>query len=189
MNKRQESCGPQRRDLPCADRTCCLFAGSRAGAQFGPPASSQGSSQAAQLPLSGRTGAKRRRRRDANSRARHHTSVDTLNPTVQVQGPYTGSANSTPAMPFSGKLGLREAIQRGLHYNLGAVGQTQAARQAKAQGHAARSALLPNSERDAHRKRTRPKTWRRSDCTLTFPASHLPTRGGTFRLHGRCAPA
>ncbi len=47
-------------------------------------------------------------------------------------------------MPFSGKLSLHEAIQRGLTYNLGAIGQTQATRQAQALGHVARSALLPN---------------------------------------------
>ncbi len=47
-------------------------------------------------------------------------------------------------MSFSGKLSLREAIQRGLEYNLGAVGMTQAMRQAQGQSRVARSALLPN---------------------------------------------
>jgi len=42
------------------------------------------------------------------------TSVNTLNPSVQVSGPYTGSARSTKAMPFSGKLSFQEALQRGL---------------------------------------------------------------------------
>jgi hypothetical protein len=40
-------------------------------------------------------------------------SVNTINPTVQVQGAYTGSAVSTAKMPFSGKLFLRDAIERG----------------------------------------------------------------------------
>ena len=121
-----------------------LLLGSCAFAQFGPPASSQGGSQAAQLPLSGRTGQTGSATAAQNTVPGTTASVDTLNPTIQVQGPYAGSANSTAAMPFSGKLGLREAIQRGLVYNLGASGQAQAARQAKAAGHVARSVLLPN---------------------------------------------
>ena len=72
------------------------------------------------------------------------TSVNTLNPTVQISGPYSGSARSTTAMPFSGKLSLQEALQRGLAYNLGAVGLTHTVRQDSAQVTVARSALLPN---------------------------------------------
>jgi outer membrane protein TolC len=72
------------------------------------------------------------------------TSVNTLNPAIQVQGPYTGSANSTNKLPFSGKLSLREAIQRGIAYNLGSVGVSEAVRQSHGESRAARSALLPN---------------------------------------------
>ena len=72
------------------------------------------------------------------------TSVNTLNPSVQISGPYSGSARSTTAMPFSGSLSLQEALERGLAYNLGAVGLAQAARQTSAQVTVARSALLPN---------------------------------------------
>jgi outer membrane protein TolC len=39
---------------------------------------------------------------------------------------------------------LREAVERGLQYNLGAIGVAQAARQASGQSKVARSALLPN---------------------------------------------
>ena len=72
------------------------------------------------------------------------TSINTLNPTVQISGPYTGSARSTVAMPFSGKLSLQEALERGLAYNLGAVGLAHTVRQNGAQVVVARSALLPN---------------------------------------------
>ena len=72
------------------------------------------------------------------------TSVNTLNPSVQVSGPYSGSTRSTTAMPFSGKLSLAEALERGLAYNLGAVGLAQTVRQTGAQVTVARSALLPN---------------------------------------------
>ncbi len=72
------------------------------------------------------------------------TSVNTLNPTVSISGPFSGSVRSTTAIPFSGRLSLDEALKRGLAYNLGAVGLTQTARQNSAQARAARSALLPN---------------------------------------------
>jgi outer membrane protein TolC len=72
------------------------------------------------------------------------TSVNALNPTVQVQGPYAGSANGVEKALFSGKLSLREAVQRGITYNLGTVGLSQAVRESHGQSRVARSALLPN---------------------------------------------
>ncbi len=72
------------------------------------------------------------------------TSVNTLNPSVAISGPYTGSVRSTSAIPFTGKLSLDEALKRALAYNLGAVGLTQTVRQNSAQVRTARSALLPN---------------------------------------------
>jgi outer membrane protein TolC len=76
------------------------------------------------------------------------TSVNTLNPAIQVQGTYTGSANSAEKAPLSGKLSLRDAIQRGMAYNLGAVGLSQAVRESHGQSRVARSALLPNLNSD-----------------------------------------
>ena len=86
-----------------------------------------GSVSSAELPVAGTT-----------------TSINTLNPTVQISGPYSGSARSTAAIPFTGRLSLAEALQRGLAYNLGAVGVAQSVRQTSAQVRIARSALLPN---------------------------------------------
>jgi outer membrane protein TolC len=71
-------------------------------------------------------------------------SVNTINPTVQVQGPYTGSASSVRKTPFSGRLSLREAVDRAIEFNLGAVGLSEAVRQASGQTKVARSYLLPN---------------------------------------------
>ena len=71
-------------------------------------------------------------------------TVNTLNPNVQVQGAYTGSTPGVAKMPFNGRLGLRDAIQRGLAYNLGGTGATQALRQAQGQNKVAPSSLLPN---------------------------------------------
>ncbi|HWB31607.1 MAG TPA: TolC family protein [Acidobacteriaceae bacterium] len=70
-------------------------------------------------------------------------SVTTINPSVSISGPFSGSApGGNP--PFAGSLSLRDAIQRGLNYNLGALGQNNSVLQAVGQSQIARSALLPN---------------------------------------------
>ncbi len=103
-----------------------------------------GGTMAAQLPLSGRTSSAGSVTATQSSVAGTNSSVNTLNSSVSVQGNYGGSTNSTAAMPFSGKLGLHEAIQRGLAANLSAVGLASALKQAEGQAIVARSALLPN---------------------------------------------
>ncbi len=116
-----------------------------AGAQIGPPPSQPQNPQAVQLPLSGRTGQSNGSAKTTEAPVPGTTnSVNTINPTVVVQGAYTGSTPGTAGMPFSGKLGFREAIQRALAYNLGQTGATQSLRQAEGQTNAIRSALLPN---------------------------------------------
>jgi len=100
--------------------------------------------QANPLPLSGRSGGNASVTAVEAPIAGTTNSVNTINPSVQVQGPYVGSASSTANRPFSGKLSLREAIDRGLNYNLGAISLNHAIRQAQGQSQIARSALLPN---------------------------------------------
>ena len=128
---------------PLVALTAVLFLGGVARAQLGPPSTS-GGSQAAQLPLSGRSPQNGSVDAVQNPVPGATQSVDTLTPAVQVQGPYGGSTSSTAAKPFSGKLGFREAIERGLAYNLGPVGLAQTVRQAQGASRATRSALLPN---------------------------------------------
>src|SRR5439155_3686669 len=111
-------------------------------AQLGPPAAQGGGTQAVQQPLSGRTAQSGSVNAAETPVPGATTSVNTVNTTVQVQGPYAGSASSR--LPFSGKLSLREAVQRGLDYNLGTVGLSNAVRQARGQQRVARSSLLPN---------------------------------------------
>ncbi len=110
----------------------------------GPAQSGAGApSQAIQLPLSGRTATQGGSVNSVQTPIPGVTSsVNTLNSSVQVQGPYSGSRSD--AKPFSGKLGFREAIDRALEYNLGVSGITDAIRQARGQSKVARSALLPN---------------------------------------------
>jgi outer membrane protein TolC len=100
--------------------------------------------QATQLPLSGRTGQTGSVRTTELPIPGATTSVNTINPAVQVQGPYTGSVQPKTNVLASGKLSLREAIQRGLEYNLGAISQTQAVMQSRGQSRSSLSALLPN---------------------------------------------
>ena len=119
-----------------------------AGSAFAQPSSSGSSSgstsSAVALPASGRNNQGGSVGATEQAVPGTTTSVNTLNPTVQISGPYSGSARSTTAMPFSGKLSLQEALQRGLAYNLGAVGLMHTVRQNMAQVTVARSALLPN---------------------------------------------
>lgn len=95
-----------------------------------------------QLPLSGRAGQPGSVAVTQVPVPGATTSVNTLNTNVQVQGAFQGSVASKPLA--GNTLGLREAIQRGLEYNLGAVGSGTAIRQAGGQRRVARSALLPS---------------------------------------------
>jgi outer membrane protein TolC len=109
-----------------------------------PGASSSSSSQGAttnQLPLSGRSSQGGSVGITQAPVPGTTTSVNTINSSVQVQGNFAGSVSG---MPFTGKLSLQEAVQRGLRYNLGAASAGLLARQAHGQGRVVRSALLPN---------------------------------------------
>jgi hypothetical protein len=120
-----------------------VFAAS-ASAQLGPPSGPSQPTTAAQLPLSGRTAALGSVTATESPVPGTTGSINTVNPVLQVQGPFSGSTPSTSAMPFTGSLTLREAIQRGLRFNLGPEGLAQAVHQARGQSVVARSALLPN---------------------------------------------
>src|SRR5262245_24609204 len=72
------------------------------------------------------------------------TSVNTLNVTTQTLGPFSGSVNGSARRPLSGALGIADAIDRGLDFNLGAEAVAQAIRQAQGQATIARSELLPH---------------------------------------------
>jgi outer membrane protein TolC len=125
---------------------CAFFSPIRAGAQVG--AAPPPPSQAAPLPLSGRSTQAGGATATQAPVPGTTTSVDTLNLSVSVQGSYAGSASSTTQLPFSGKLSLSDAIDRAVRYNLGAVGMNQALLQMRGQAKAARSALLPNISGD-----------------------------------------
>jgi outer membrane protein TolC len=77
------------------------------------------------------------------------TGVNTLNPVIEVQGAYRGSTTSTRKYVFSGILSFREALDRGLDFNLGAIDASALARQSSGARAAARSELLPRLVGDA----------------------------------------
>lgn len=113
------------------------------GASLAQQASSNGSiTLANQVSLSGRAGQSGSVATQQSAVPGTTQSVNTLNSTVSVQGPYAQSAVATK--PVDGKLSFQEAVQRGLEYNLGAVGLSNAAMQAHGQMRVARSSLLPN---------------------------------------------
>jgi outer membrane protein TolC len=71
-------------------------------------------------------------------------SVNTINTSIQVQGAYQGSVPGP--VPPDGPIHLTfaEAIQRAMHYNLGALDSSASVKQARAQRLSALSQMLPN---------------------------------------------
>lgn len=114
-------------------------------AQFGGPPASGQSPKALQLPLSGRpqNGSVRPIQTPANG-ANGTNSVNAVNPSVEVQGSYQGSVPTGQVSAEQLSLSLQGAIQRGIRYNLGAIGAGEAARQARAQRLGAMAELLPD---------------------------------------------
>jgi outer membrane protein TolC len=101
-------------------------------------------SSAAQLPLSGRTGQSgsvTTNQSTVNSGGAN--SVNLINSTVNVQGPYTGSVENGKATGTTISLALADAIRQGLQYNLGSVTSAQGIRQAQGERYSALNALLP----------------------------------------------
>lgn len=109
------------------------------------------------------------------------SSVNTLNTTVQAQGPYAGSSAGALHQPFSGKLSLREAVQRGLSYNLGTIGIDTAVRQSQGQARVARSALLPQLN-GALRETVQQTNLKAQGIriSLPFPGAGFPNIVGPF---------
>jgi outer membrane protein TolC len=156
-----------------------LFA-APAFAQFGSPAGSSQGTQATQLPLSGRSSQPSGSVKTSEAPAPSTTAtVNTLNPSVQVQGAYAGSTPGTAKMPFNGKLGLHDAISRGLAYNLGETGATQAMRQAEGASRASRSNLLPNISGTIN-ENVETTDLRSVGFRFSFPGFNIPAVIGPF---------
>src|SRR5262245_29235200 len=104
-----------RRWRTCAAMTAmALLATTASFAQTG-----QGAAPPMLVPLSGRTAPGGSVTATETAVPGITGSVDTLNPVIQVQGPFSGSTRSTPGP--AGPLTLQEALKRGLEHNLGAL--------------------------------------------------------------------
>lgn len=149
--------------------------------QLGAPSSSGGSTAPVQLPNSGRNGQNGSVNATETPIPGTTSSVNTLNTTVQASGPYAGSRTGTAHQPFSGKLSLKEAVARGLGYNLGTVGMSSAVRQSQGQARVARSALLPNISA-ALRETVEQENLRALGLrvSIPFPGFNFPTIVGPF---------
>ncbi len=169
--------GANRRSLVLA--SALLFA-APAFAQLGPPAGQSQGTQAVQLPLSGRTAQSSGTVKTSEAPAPSTTAtVNTLSPNVQVQGAYAGSTSGVAKRPFNGKLALREAIERGLAYNLGETGATEALRQAQGQSRVARSGLLPNLNGTVN-ENVQTTDLRAQGFRFNFPGFSIPAVIGPF---------
>jgi outer membrane protein TolC len=158
--------------------TAALLAGAPLQAQA-PGSGGAPGSQAAPLPLSGRGVQSGTVTAVATPVPGTTSSVDTLNPTLQISGAYAGSIPAA-GQPFAGKLSLREAVQRGLDYNLGVVGLTNAVRQARGQSRAALSALLPNLSGDLTGTEEKVDLAAFGFSSLRVPGFSLPSVVGPF---------
>jgi outer membrane protein TolC len=157
-----------------------LLLAAPAFAQFGGQGGSTQGTQAVQLPLSGRTTSTSGSVKTTEAPAPSTTAtVNTLSPSVQVQGAYAGSTPGIVKMPFSGKLGIREAVQRGLAYNLGETGATQALRQAQGQSKVALSSLLPNLNGTIN-ENVQTTDLRAEGFRFSFPGFAIPSVIGPF---------
>lgn len=157
-----------------------IMLGAPAFAQLGPPSGQSQGAQATQLPLSGRTAQTNGSVKTSEQPAPSTTAtVNTLNPSVQVQGAYSGSVPGVAKLPFNGKLGLQEAIQRGLVYNLGQTGATQALRQSQGQSKVALSGLLPNVNGTVN-ENFQTTDLRAQGFRFNFPGFSIPAVIGPF---------
>jgi outer membrane protein TolC len=110
---------------------------------LGPPAGAISGTQAIQLPLSGRTAQTGGVAVQQTPVPGVTSGVNTVNTTLQVQGPYAGSVPAADVLP-DGSLTLAEAVRRALEHNLGPIGLSNLVRQSRGRARAVRSSLLPN---------------------------------------------
>ncbi len=157
----------------------CLLICSYAEGQFGPARGGE-QPKAQPLPLSGRT--------ESGSVAPAQTpvagganSVNTINPSIQVQGSYQGSTQSGQVNAQSLMLRLEDAVQRGIRYNLGSIGAGDAAQLARARRLAAVAELLPNI--NGHVQETVQQIDLAAEglrISVPIPGFHFPTVVGPF---------
>lgn len=109
------------------------------------------------------------------------SSVAARAQTPAPASPQAGPAAQASPRPFSGVLTLRDAIQRGVEYNLATMGLTADAGRARGQQRVARSALLPNLTGEASVTEQRVNL-AASGVRIEVPNFTLPSVAGPFSV-------
>jgi outer membrane protein TolC len=124
-----------------------LAAGCLAGQAMTSSPGAAGSSRAAQLPASGRTG--QAGSVEAQQSASSGSGVATMNSSIQVTGNYAGSVptSNPPAGPV--RLSLAGALKLGMKANLASISAGNSVQASRAERIQALSALLPNISANA----------------------------------------
>jgi hypothetical protein len=107
------------------------------------------------------------------------SSVSTLNPNIQVQGVYQGSVPGPNDAGPTLALTLRDAVDRGVRYNLGAVLADNVTREARAIRLASAAQLLPDINGEL-REAVQQINLAAQGLRLSIPGFHFPTIIGPF---------
>jgi outer membrane protein TolC len=123
---------------------CMMLVSREAEAQLGPPPATGQLPRAQPLPLSGQSQNGTVVPNETAAPGGGANSVNTINPSIQIQGAFQGGVPTGTVSPQPLSLKLLDAVQRGLMHNLGMVEAGEAARNARAQRLAAVAQLLPD---------------------------------------------
>jgi hypothetical protein len=142
--------------------------------------------KAQQVPPSGRatSGGGVQAQQSANGNG-GTSSVNTVNSTIQVSGPYQGSIPDPNAPHGPLTLNIADAIGRGLRFNLGAISANSSVRQLRGQRLAALSLMLPNIY--ATLSETGAKIDLQSQGLTVIGTTTLPTTVGPFHYYSAFA--
>jgi outer membrane protein TolC len=113
------------------------------------------------------------------------SSVNTVNSTIQVSGPYQGSIPDPNAPHGTLTLNIADAIGRGLRFNLGAISANSSVAQLRGQRLAALSQMLPNIY--ATFSETSAKIDLQTQGLTAIGSLTLPTTVGPFHYYSALA--
>ena len=111
------------------------------------------------------------------------TGVNTLNPVIDVQGAFRGAVPGASRRRFSGSLSFRDAIERGLDFNLGGIDASALLKQSHGIRGVARSDLLPRLVADASATAERLNLAAIGVQGTVIPGFTFPTVVGPFSLY------
>jgi outer membrane protein TolC len=143
--------------------------------------------KAQQVPLSQSAGNVEAQQSTTGS-AGSNSSVNTINSTIQIAGPFQGSIPDSKVPQASLTLTIADAIGRGLRFNLGSVSANVSLRQARAQRLAALSLMLPNIYASLNETSSKVDLQTEGFSSSLFgKAISLPTTIGPFHYYSALA--